>query len=159
VRGPRTMTHRAARALSAIAAVWLAVAGRRASPLAASSQELTPLDQGAAVERRVDRGESHGYAITPKAGECAQIVVEQRGMAVIVEVRGADGAPAAEFEDEIRTVGEEHVDVVASADSTYSVLVRAAPWSAAPGAYAIRLAGRRPATDFDRALYEARVTR
>src|SRR5262249_30049387 len=72
---------------------------------------------------------------------------------------GADGKAIAEFQEEIRPHGEEHVEVVADVGGTFTLTVKAVLNNAPLAGYAIRVAQTRPATDADRAMQEARALR
>ena len=143
-------------AAAAAIGVTCAVSGPTA---VAQRADPVSLDGGDVVERGLDRGTEHRYLIALKTGEHARVIVEQRGIDVIVEIRSGDDAVVAEFEDEMRSVGEEHVDLVGDIAGSPTIVIRAAPGGALAGAYAIRVADRRPATDADRALLEARALR
>ena len=121
-------------------------------------EDATAINSGAAIERHVAIGEEHLYRITLAAGECAEIVVEQRGIDVVVRARREGGADAVEFQEEVRPNGQEHVDVVTDTGGAY-ILAVATSRGIYSGTYAIRLAGRRAATDSDRSMYEARRLR
>jgi CHAT domain-containing protein len=151
------MTSTAARVATA-AALWAAAVAAAAGPLAASGQEAAALTDNA-IERRIYRGDEHRYAIALDAGEHARVVVEQRGVDIVAQLRDGDGRVIAEVEDELGPLGEETVGIVADAAARYEVVIRAAPGTAGPGGYAIRVDARRRATDADRALYEARTLR
>ena len=127
--------------------------------LTAQREEVAPLQLHSLVERRLDRGEAHRYAVTLNAGDYARVGVEQRGIDVVAQTRGADDTPIADFQDDVRSNGEEQVEIVAAAAGTYAVVVKAAPGSAAPGAYAIHLDDLRTASDRDYATHESRVLR
>jgi len=155
------MTRGAVRASVALAAASLAVAGGLVPSVMAGSDEATVLAPGMVIERPLYRGDTHRYQVALQASEYASLVIEQRGIDLIADVRGPDDGPLAEFDDDIRPIGEERVGFAAGAagPGTFNVSVRAAPGSAAPGAYTIRFADRRPATDADRALHESRALR
>src|SRR5262249_4084677 len=127
--------------------------------LTAQREEVTPLDLHSLVERRLDRGEAHRYAVTLNAGDYARITVEQRGIDVVASTRGVDDSAMADFQDDVRTGGAEQVEIVAAAAGAYAVVVKAAPGSAAPGAYAIHLDDLRKATDRDFSMHESRALR
>src|SRR5262249_6625293 len=151
------MTHRIVRGLATCAAVGLVtLLSPRASLFA---QPVTTLQSEQPVERRLDRGELHRYTIALSAGEYARVVVEQRHIDVIVQVRNAEDDVIEEFDDEIRTIGDEQVEMVAASATTFDVVVRPMPGSTAPGAYAIRIAERRAASDADRVMQESRTLR
>ena len=114
------------------------------------------LEPSTAIERPLAPREEHRYQLAMTAGEFVSVIVEQRGIDVIVQARRPDGSAIADFQQEIRRQGEEQVDVVADADGTYILAVKAGP-GIASGSYAIRVAGRRAATDADRSMQEARI--
>jgi CHAT domain-containing protein len=120
---------------------------------------VTPLEPGRPVDRELARGNEHRYELALTAGDHVTVIVEQRGIDVIVQARGADEAAIADFQDEVRSRGQEQVDVVADTDGTYALVVKPAPGIFTPGAYTIRMASRRAATDADRSMWEARKLR
>jgi CHAT domain-containing protein len=116
---------------------------------------MTVLEPGTTVERELVRREEHLYQLTLTKDECVSVVVEQRGIDVIAQVRRPDGSVIADFQSEIRRNGAERVDIVADAGGTYVLAIRPGP-GLASSSYAIRIAGRRAATDADRSMQEAR---
>jgi CHAT domain-containing protein len=77
---------------------------------------------------------------------------------VIVQARGGDDRPVVDFQDEVLTSGEQSIELVAGpTGATYILALTAAPGTVTPGAYAIRVADRRAATDADRAMHDART--
>ena len=131
---------------------------RPADPSATQPQDATALDAGASIERHVAIGEEHLYRITLAAGQYAEVIVEQRGIDVVVRARREGGADDVEFQEEVRRNGQERVDVVADKGGVY-VLAIAPSHGIYSGTYAIRLAARRVATDSGRSMYEARRLR
>jgi CHAT domain-containing protein len=97
--------------------------------------------------------------VAAAAGDCIHLIVEQHGGDLIVQTRDRAGNPIADFNDEVRRDGEEHVELVADASGIYSVTIRASSVAIASGRYAIRIAGRHPATDADRAMQQSRRLR
>jgi CHAT domain-containing protein len=130
----------------------LSVYARQAVPHGQRDVALAP---GEAIERLLSRGEEHRYHVALAADESVNLVVEQRGIDVIVETRGPDGAAIAAFQNEITSRGEEGVLLVSVASGTYTIAVRSATTPTERGSYAIRLTSRRRATAPDRALQEA----
>ncbi|MEP7306513.1 MAG: CHAT domain-containing tetratricopeptide repeat protein [Acidobacteriota bacterium] len=142
----------------ALATFGLAFTSRPASRPAAAPR-ATVLDVDQTLARRLARAEEHRYDVALTAGERIHVVVEQRGIDLVVQTIGVDGVAIAEFQDEIRSRGQEHVDVVADKDGVFTIAVRAAAGTTAPGSYVIRIAERRAATDSDRARQESRRLR
>ena len=108
--------------------------------------DVTRLNSTEAIERTIGNGEEHRFAIILAAGEYASITVEQRGIDIEASVRNTDGTQIADFQDEVRPVGEERIELVAAAAGTYGLVVKSASGSRASGAYLIRMAPCRPAT-------------
>ncbi len=145
---------RAAMSLCSIAA------GLRMTPsLFARAPEVATLNQGTTVERELAPRESHRYSVRLRSGEFVNIVVRQRGIDVVVDVRGVDGRLVASVQDQVGSDGLEQVELVADRDGAYALTVDAAPGTASPGAYAISVLARRRATDRDREMQEARTLR
>jgi CHAT domain-containing protein len=148
--------------ISALSVALLTNDGRdsasRSTAFIPSRQEFA-LETGSPVERPLARGEEHRYRLALTAGEFASVIVEQLGIDVIVQVRGGDDSVISEFDDEIRSRGQEQVDIVADTGGTFTVAIKAAPGLVAPGSYAIRLALRRAATDAERSMQESRRSR
>ena len=122
-------------------------------------EDAITLDPGALFLRHLVSGEEHHFQFALTEGEFARIVVEQKGIDVVVQVRDADDEEISEFQDEIRPQGEEEVEVVAAKAGTYTLTIVAADGAIEPGLYTIRLEGRRPATDTDRIAQESRSLR
>jgi CHAT domain-containing protein/Tfp pilus assembly protein PilF len=122
-------------------------------------QQFGALGAAQATERLLSHGGEHQYQIALRAGEYAEVVVEQRGVDVIVQVRDPTDDPIADFDNEPRRHGEELVELAADVDGTYTVAIKAAPGTIAPGAYTIQIADRRFATDVDWSMQESRMLR
>ena len=129
------------------------------APLAFAQASKVALEPDTAIERRLDRGEEHRYSVVLKAGDCAHLRVEQRGIAVVVSVYAGDGRLVADIQDDIQPVGAEEADVVAEVAGSYDIAIKAVSGVAAPGAYAVRLAAITRANAGDRAMLEARSLR
>ena len=119
---------------------------------------VTRLEPGATIERDLSRGDAHRYAVALTAGEYVDVRVERRGIDAIVKARRIDDHLIAEFPDPVVARGESSIELVAGPmGATYILMLTPAPGTVAPGSYAIRIAGRRAATDADRAMHDARV--
>src|SRR5262249_26309958 len=114
---------------------------------------------GSLILRQFSRGEEHRYRLPLSAGECARVVVEQKGIDVVVHVRGEDGTEIDEFQDEGRPEGGERGDVGAAKTGADTLTIAAAGGAGAPGFYTIRLDSRRQATHIDRVVQESRSLR
>jgi CHAT domain-containing protein len=120
------------------------------------AQEVTTLEPFKPVERELAGEQRHSYQITLAEGQYADVIIEQRGVDVVVQLLGTDGKLVAEVNDEIKIQGEEKIELLAETAGAYSLLIRASYPKLPAGRYEIRLAQARNATEQDRWLYEAR---
>ncbi len=123
---------------------------------AQGEQDARPLELGKPIERELAGGQSHAYQITLAEGQYLNVIVEQRGIDVVVDLFGPDGKQIMEFDDEIRNQGQETVSQVAKIAGSYRLNVQAKEKGAPAGRYEVRVMELRAATEKDRALQEAR---
>jgi CHAT domain-containing protein len=123
------------------------------------SHDIQVLESDSVIERQLSRGDVHVYQLSLKADEYVGVMVEQRGIDVVVQVRGAEGRSIADVQDEVRSRGNERVDVVADVAGTYALAIEAAPGNIVPGSYAIRVLSRHAATDLERSMQEVQTAR
>lgn len=128
----------------------------RRQPGQSGPQQATALEPFKPIERQLAGEQRHNYQITLAEGQSANVILEQRGVDVVVQFLGTDGKPLVEVNNEIRTQGEEKVELLAETAGTYGVMVRATYPKLAAGGYEIRLTEPRDATEEDRRLYESR---
>ena len=112
-----------------------------------------------AVERQLARGQAHEYELAMQPGERVAIVVDERGIDVSIRVRDSKGTTIGEVQDEVGGRNQERVEIVADTSGIYTLTVKPAFGGRVAGAYTIRVVDRRPATDADRRLQEARALR
>ncbi len=108
-----------------------------------------------AQEHAIGGKQSDVQNLSLAAGECADIVVDQKGIDVTVSVLDASGKVLTETDNEARIDGRERTIVVADSGATFQVSVKPRYSRAAAGAYVLTIVNKRPATDTDRALFEA----
>jgi CHAT domain-containing protein/Tfp pilus assembly protein PilF len=113
------------------------------------------LEQGKPIERELAGGQSHTYQIILTAGQYVKLIVDQRGIDVVVRLFGIDDKLITEFNSETRTEGPEAVSWVAEEAGSYRIDVLAKYKKAAAGRYQIRVVELGVATASDRALSEA----
>jgi len=75
------------------------------------SQDVRPLVPGVPIERELAGGEAHSYQVALASGEYLHVVVEQRGIDVIVTVFGPDGQQLADVNKTNATQGLEPVSL------------------------------------------------
>lgn len=133
------------------AALVAGTAGTRQDPA------VIELTAAAPVEETIAPGEEHRFRLTLGAGQYASIAVAQHGIDVEAIVRDAQGRLLADFQDEIRSDGDELVEVVADADAALELIVRAPDGAARSGTYVMRMTPARPAIDAERRMWQVRA--
>jgi hypothetical protein len=115
---------------------------------AQAQRDPNALQPGTSIGRTIGRGQSHRFSIVLEKDQCAQVVVDQRGIDLIVRVHAPDRRNVAEFDSPNGANGAENVKVVALSSGTYSIEV--APLSQSEGVngqFEIRLTEVRGATE------------
>ena len=108
----------------------------------------TVLQIGTPIERTLTAGQSHRYTINLEEAQIAQLVVDQRGIDVIVRVFSPGGRRLGEFDTPNGTQGPENVTVIAETAGAYRIEV--APLSGyenPSGRYEIKVVEIRKATE------------
>jgi erythromycin esterase len=100
---------------------------------------LSALEPGKPVERSLTGGESHGYLVPLKAGQFLHLVVDQRGIDVVVTLLGPDGKRIAEVDSPNGDNGPEPVQVVGTASGDYRLDIRALEKAANRGRYQVKI--------------------
>jgi hypothetical protein len=126
------------------------------NPIVQGEKDERPIEPGKPIERELAGGQSHAYQITLSAGQFMKVIVEQRGIDVVVGLLGPDAKQIMEFDSEIRSQGQETVWQVAEVAGSYRLNVKAKHKVAPAGGYEIRLVELRAATEKDLVLQEAR---
>src|SRR5262245_61921219 len=107
---------------------------------AASQEQATPLTLSQPLARGMRGGEQHTYQISLNAGQYARVVLEQKGIDVVVALSAADGKPLLEVDNNLSgTRGMEEVSLVAEVSGNYLFNVRSLEKDASAGRYEIRL--------------------
>ena len=103
------------------------------------------------VAREMKGGEEHSYQVKLNAGQHVLVVLDQKGIDVVLALLGADGKPLLEVDNNLSgTRGMEVISLVAEVNSNYRLNVRSLEKGASSGRYEIRLEDLRTATDADR---------
>src|SRR5262247_943420 len=98
--------------------------GNGARGAAQSADEELSLEPGKPVERELSGGQSHSYKITMISGQYLHIVVEQRGIDVVVVMFAPDGKKISEADVEHLIEESETVSAIAEAPGAYLIEVR-----------------------------------
>src|SRR5262249_52308307 len=101
-------------------------------------------------------GRCDAYEVGGGGGQDVKVVIDQRGIDVVVSLLGPDNKQIAEFDFERRPNGQESVLLVAETAGSYRLDVLARQKNAPPGRYEIQMVERHQATENDRDLYQAR---
>jgi tetratricopeptide (TPR) repeat protein len=104
------------------------------------------LEQGKPIERELKGGDVHAYSIPLTAGQFCDLIVEQRGIDVVVTLSGPDGKQVMEVDSPNGTQGTEPVSFVAKSSGSYRLEVRSLEKEAATARYEVRIAALREAT-------------
>lgn len=120
---------------------------------AQDEQEIRLLEFGKPpIEREMSGGQAHKYRFPLIAGQYAHVVVDQRGIDVLVKLFGPDGKEIIEVDTTSRdgTQGPEDVHAVAEISGEYLLEVSSLEKTAKPGRYEVRIEELRAASQKDR---------
>jgi len=123
-------------------------------PPATTEQEETMTDQDdrltVGTSRRRELGGVHSYQLPLLADQFVEVVVEQEGVDVAVELDDPDGTRVITVDTPTGRIGPERLVALADRDGTYRLRVRAIEPGAPAGSYRITVEALRPATAEDR---------
>src|SRR5215813_4019442 len=125
------------------------------NPIVQGEKDIRPLEPGKPIERELVGGQSHSYQITLTEGQYLRVVVEQRGVDVVVTLLSPDGKKLLEVDSPTGAQGPELLQWIVEAAGTYWLEVRSLENNAKPGRYEVKIVELRTATDRDRVLAEA----
>ncbi|MCP4662385.1 MAG: tetratricopeptide repeat protein [bacterium] len=112
------------------------------------------LEPGASLERELAGGDAHAYRIALETEDFLHVVVDQRGVDVVVALFDPAGRKLIEADNPIGAQGPDPIFALAEATGDYRLEVR--PWSeTTSGPYAVTIEARRPATARDRSAAAA----
>ena len=120
-----------------------------ASGSAQLANNPTVLQVGTPIERTLSAGQAHNYTITLDQNQSLQLVVDQRGIDVIVRVFSPSGRKLGEFDSPNGDSGPENVSVVGVDAGNYRVEVAPLGQTVNPqqGKYEIKITEIRKATE------------
>jgi tetratricopeptide (TPR) repeat protein len=121
-----------------------------ASQAQPNSTSLPELKLGQPVERELKGGETHSYRVDLQAGRFLQVVVNQKGIDVIVALTAPDMTPIVEMRTPTGDRRPERVSLIAQTSGSYRVDVRSDDKQAQPGPYNVSVVDVRQATPQDR---------
>src|SRR3954447_20066621 len=116
--------------------------------LTAAAQAPTTLQVGAPIERALATGQSQEFTITLEENTFVQLVVEQRGIDVVVRVVSPEAKALGEFDSPNGNEGPEHVSFVGIAAGAYRINVSLLnPAENSSGRFEIKVVEVRPANE------------
>jgi CHAT domain-containing protein/Tfp pilus assembly protein PilF len=107
------------------------------------------LNSGEVVGREIAGNDKHLFRLPLKQGQYARVMVEQRGVDLVVKLNGPDGRKLVEMDSPNSRWGPEVVSLVAKTDGEYQVELRPNDSWAPAGSYELRLDGPREPSPAD----------
>ena len=112
----------------------------------ATAQDQT-LQVGTPIDRQLGPGQSHTFSVTLEENMFIQVVVEQRGIDVMVKVSNPEGKSLGDFDTPNGAEGPENISFVSTAAGTYRIIVAPLNQDAPEGQYQIKIIELREATE------------
>ncbi len=130
--------------------VWFALVS--IGPAAGAPADGTPvvLTPGVSIERVLSSGQVAPYAISLERGQFAKVVVEQRGLDVVVTSLDPSGAEILRMDRPNGSRGNETISLVAERAGIFGIRVTTLYTDVVSGRYSIRIAELRPSAPNDR---------
>ena len=127
------------------------------SLVAANAQNPLTLQTGVPVDRTLGPGQAHEFTVDVKENNMVQLVVEQKGIDVIVKVLTPDGKPLSRCDTPNGNEGPEQVSFLTTEAGKYRITVSPIEQGEpATGHYEIKLVEVRDATDEEMAASKNR---
>lgn len=114
------------------------------------SPDIRTLEPGKPIERELSGGQAHEYNLALAAGTYLYVIVDQRGIDVVVRLAGPDGRLLMEVDSPNGINGPEPLQFIAQQSGSYRLTVASLENKAAPGRYEARIEELRPAQEKDR---------
>jgi CHAT domain-containing protein/tetratricopeptide (TPR) repeat protein len=114
------------------------------------------LELGKPIEREMVGGQSHFYQLAMTFGQFALVVVEQKGIDVVVKLFAPDGKLLIEVDSPNGTQGPESFSLIGEATGIYRLEVSSLEKDAKPGGYEAKLLELRSAAQQDRDRFAGR---
>src|SRR5262245_3230539 len=120
-----------------------------------SEQDVRVLEVGKPIERELAGGQVHAYRMMSAVGQYLRVVVDQRGIDVVVTLFGPDAKKLVEIDSPNGDRGPEQVSIVAKVPGNHRLEVRSLDKAAAAGRYEAKITVLRDATLEDKTEYLA----
>jgi CHAT domain-containing protein/Tfp pilus assembly protein PilF len=118
----------------------------------AQDRPLVELEVGKSAEREMAGGQVHRYQLSLSGGEYLHLVVEQRGIDVVVAVFDPEGKEICRIDSPYGAQGPETVYLIAKSSGSYRLELSASERDSAPGRYQARIEALRIPTPQDNTL-------
>ena len=116
-----------------------------------------PLEIGKPLERELTGGKNHLYQLSLSSGQYLHLIVDQRGIDVLVTLFGPDGKKLFEVDSPNGERGPEPLYWVAESAGDYRLEVRSLEEKAASGRYEVKIVTLHAATEPDRKRARANI--
>lgn len=115
--------------------------------LCSAANAQTALQLGTPIERELGAGQAHEFTVNLEENYLIQLVVEQRGIDVIVKIFSPSGKSLGEYDSPNGGEGPEHVSFVSAAPGTYRITVGPLDSGDVTGRFQIKIVELRQATE------------
>ncbi|HEV7643515.1 MAG TPA: tetratricopeptide repeat protein [Pyrinomonadaceae bacterium] len=119
--------------------------------------DIHPLSLGQPIERELKGDEAHSYTVAVNSGQYLHVVVDQRGIDVVVALFGIDGKKLAEVDSPNGSQGPEPISVIVETSGNYRLEVRSLEKMATTGRYEVKIEELRTATEKDKKQFPAKL--
>ena len=126
------------------------------SPARAQTPDIQPLTIEKPIERELKGDESHSHSITLQAGQYVDIVVQQKGIDVVVALFDPAGTKIVEVDSPNGTNGPEPIYLIVKATGVFLLEVRSLEKTATTGRYEARVVEQRASVENDKVRLAAR---
>lgn len=105
----------------------------------AAAEETVALKVGEVLERELKGRESNKFGVSLEAGQYARLVIERRGIDLLITIVSPDGRASMTYENPAGEQSPIHASIFAESTGEYAVEVRPVEKWAAAGRYSIRV--------------------
>ncbi len=116
----------------------------------AQTPDLRQLTTGQVIERELKGDEAHSYSLALTAGQYLNVVVEQKGVDVVVTLFDGNGKKVIEVDSPNGTQGAEPIALIIETAGNYRLEVRSLEKTAAAGRYEVKIKELRTVTEKDK---------
>src|SRR5208337_4174723 len=117
--------------------------------------ETTSLEPGKTLERTLQGGEKHLYAIHAETGQFIHFIVDQLGIDVALTLYAPDGKALGSMDSPNGNFGPEQISTIAEAPGIYRLEVASGDKNVPAGRYRVTVENPRTPSDADRARVAA----